>query len=60
LTTEELKGAGDAAAVSTGFGTFFFVGDVLSALAALASLTYLVIRIVETKTVQKWLGRGGE
>ena len=55
LTTEEIKVAGDAAAVSTGAATFFFVGDILSTLAALASLIYLVIRIFETKSVQRWL-----
>lgn len=44
----------DWTAVGVAFGAFF---NLLPNLAALAALIWTVIRIYETDTVQRWLGK---
>ena len=46
----------DAASIST---TIAAIAGWLPAIAALASLIWTGIRIYETQTVQKWLGKNG-
>ena len=54
MTTESTKTLVDAVSVVTVVGT---IGEVLPPLAALFTLVWTSIRIYETKTVQKMLGR---
>ena len=54
MTTESTKTLVDAVSVVTVIGT---IGEVLPPLAALFTLVWTSIRIYETKTVQKMLGR---
>lgn len=53
-TTEGVKHAVDGISVLTVVGT---LADILPALAALFSLVWSIIRIMETKTVRQWLGK---
>ena len=54
MATEGTKQVVDAVSVLTVVGT---IGDVLPPLAALFTLVWTAIRIYETKTVQRMLGR---
>lgn len=54
METESTKTFVDALSVVTVVGT---IGEVLPPLAALFTLVWTAIRIYETKTVQKMLGR---
>ena len=54
MATEGTKTVIDAVSVVTVVGT---IGEVLPPLAALFTLVWTVIRIYETKTVQRLLGR---
>ena len=54
MATESTKQMIDAASVVTVVGT---LGEVLPPLAALFTLVWTSIRIYETKTVQKMLGK---
>lgn len=54
MATESTKQVIDAVSVVTVVGT---IGDVLPPLAALFTLIWTGIRIYETKTVQRLLGR---
>jgi len=51
---ETTKNIVDALSVATVLGTLM---SYLPAIAALASLVWSLIRIYETKTVQRWLGK---
>jgi hypothetical protein len=51
---ETIKHVTDGLSIVTVIGT---LADILPALAALFSLVWSLIRIYETETVQKWLGR---
>jgi hypothetical protein len=51
---ETLKYAIDAASIFTVVGTMI---SMLPAIAALFTIIWTVIRIYETKTVQRWLGK---
>jgi hypothetical protein len=51
---ETIKHVTDGLSIVTVIGT---LADILPALAALFSLVWSLIRIYETATVQKWLGR---
>jgi hypothetical protein len=51
---ETFKYAIDAASIFTVVGT---IVSVLPAVAALFTIIWTVIRIYETKTVQRWLGK---
>jgi hypothetical protein len=51
---ETLKYAIDAASIFTVVGT---IVSVLPAVAALFTIIWTVIRIYETKTVRRWLGK---
>jgi len=53
-TTEGVKHIVDGLSIVTVLGT---LAEVLPALAALFSLIWSVIRIMETDTVRKWLGK---
>jgi hypothetical protein len=53
-STETIKHVTDGLSIVTVIGT---LADILPALAALFSLVWSLIRIYETETVQKWLGR---
>ena len=52
--TDEVKSAVDVAAISTGIGSWLAI---LPDIAALLSVTWLALRIWETKTVQRLLRR---
>ena len=52
--TEGIKQVTDGLSVLTVVGT---LADVLPALAALFSLVWSIIRIMETETVRGWLGK---
>lgn len=52
---EQLKHLGDVLSIGTVLAT---IAGWLPALAALVSIAWGVIRIYETKTVQRWLGKG--
>ena len=52
---EHTKHAIDWASLSIAFGTLL---QVLPSIAAALSIVWSVIRIYETKTVQKWLAKG--
>ncbi len=52
--TEEIKQAVDVSAAATG-GLVFF--DLIQPIAGLFTIIWLAIRIFETATVQRWLGR---
>lgn len=52
--TEEIKQAVDVSAAATG-GLVFF--DLIQPIAGLFTIIWLAIRIWETATVQRWLGR---
>lgn len=52
---ETAKGAIDALSLVTVVGTLV---DVLPAIAAIFSIVWSAIRIYETETVQRWLGKG--
>lgn len=52
---ETAKSAVDALSLVTVVGTLV---DVLPAIAAIFSIVWSAIRIYETKTVQRWLGKG--
>lgn len=51
---EEAKRVGDTTAIGAAFATFF---KLLPDITALFAFIYLLIRLYETKTVQRWLGR---
>jgi hypothetical protein len=51
---ETIKHVTDGLSIVTVIGT---LADILPALAALFSLVWSLIRIYETATVQKWLGK---
>jgi hypothetical protein len=51
---ETIKHIGDALSMSIVFAT---IAAWLPAIAALFSIVWTTIRILETKTVQKWLGK---
>lgn len=54
--SEQLKQVGDTTAIGAAMASFFeLLPAVLSNISALFALVYLLIRIYETKTVQKWL-----
>jgi hypothetical protein len=53
-TGESLKYVADAASVLTVVGTLV---NVLPSLAAIFTIVWTSIRIYETKTVQRWLGK---
>lgn len=53
-TADSTKTAIDAVSVFTVIGT---LSELLPPLAALATIIWTTIRIFETKTVRKWLGR---
>ena len=53
-TGESLKHVADAASVLTVVGTLV---NVLPSLAAIFTIVWTSIRIYETKTVQRWLGK---
>lgn len=52
--SEAAKYVGDAAAITVTLGTIM---EFLPAVAAVLTIVWTGIRIYETKTVQKWLGR---
>lgn len=52
---QAMKGAGDFVSISVVLGT---LASVLPSMAALLSIVWSAIRIWETRTVQRWLGRG--
>tara|TARA_R100001443_G_scaffold70907_3_gene79251 strand:+ start:3686 stop:3850 length:165 start_codon:yes stop_codon:yes gene_type:complete len=52
--TEPLKIAGDVGAISIVLAT---ITEYLPAASAILSLIYIAIRIYETRTIRKWLGR---
>jgi len=52
---ETAKGAIDALSLVTVVGTLM---EVLPAIAAIFSIVWSAIRIYETETVQRWLGKG--
>jgi len=54
MTTESTKTLVDAVSVVTVVGT---IGEVLPPLAALFTVVWTIIRIYETKTVQKMMGK---
>lgn len=54
VTHESIKAAADGLSIGTVVATLF---GWLPQIAALASLIWTGIRIYETKTVQRWLGR---
>jgi len=54
MATESAKHAVDALSIATVVGT---LADILPALAALFSLVWSIIRILETDTVRNWLGK---
>jgi hypothetical protein len=51
---EAAKQIGDAVSIGVAIAT---VADWLPALAALLTIVWTTIRICETKTMQRWLGR---
>ena len=53
-TTETVKHVTDGLSIITVLGT---LAEILPALAALFSLVWSIIRILETDTVRKWLGK---
>ena len=53
-TTETVKHVTDGLSIITVVGT---LADILPALAALFSLVWSIIRIMETDTVRGWLGK---
>ena len=53
-TTEGVKHITDGLSVLTVVGT---LAEILPAMAALFSLIWSIIRIMETETVQGWLGK---
>ena len=53
---EQFKHAGDALSIA---GVIATLAGWLPAVAALLSIVWTGIRIYETKTVQRWLGREG-
>lgn len=53
-TTETVKHVTDGLSIITVLGT---LADILPALAALFSLVWSIIRIMETRTVRQWLGK---
>lgn len=55
--TDHDKAILDAAAIATAVGTIM---DFLPAIAALLTIVWTGIRIYETKTVQRWLGKETE
>lgn len=54
MSTETTKTALDAASIVTVIGT---LADILPAIAALFTIVWTAIRIYETETVQKMLGK---
>jgi len=56
-STEPLKNTLDVVAGGTAFATLF---GALPPIAAAISIIYTLVRLWETKTVQGWLGRGGD
>lgn len=56
-TSEQVKSIGDAASVITVVGT---LADILPSLAALFTIIWTGVRIYETQTVQKLLGKKNE
>ena len=53
-SAETIKHVTDGLSIVTVIGT---LADVLPALAALFSIVWSVIRILETRTVRNWLGK---
>ena len=53
-TTETVKHVTDGLSIITVLGT---LAEILPALAALFSLVWSIIRIMETDTVRDWLGK---
>jgi hypothetical protein len=53
-TTEGIKHVVDGLSIVTVLGT---LADILPALAALFSLVWSIIRIMETDTVRGWMGK---
>ena len=53
-STETIKHVTDGLSIVTVLGT---LADILPALAALFSLVWSIIRILETDTVRGWLGK---
>lgn len=56
MSHDSIKYATDGAAVGVWLGALL---NQLPAIAAILSIIWTVIRIYETKTVQRWLGRDG-
>lgn len=56
-TSETVKHAVDALSIVTVVGTLV---NVLPSIAAVFTIIWTVIRIIETKTVQGWLGNKGD
>ena len=54
IQAELVKQVGDTTAVGTAFAAFFHL---LPDITAVFALIYLLIRMYETETVQKWRGR---
>jgi hypothetical protein len=55
-TSETVKHAVDALSIVTVVGT---LADMLPSIAAVFTIVWTVIRIIETNTVQGWLGKKG-
>ena len=53
VTVEHIKHTADAGAVTIAFGSFI---ELMPAIASLVSIAWMLIRIYETKTVQRFLG----
>ena len=54
MNVEHAKQVGDAVSMATVVGTLM---EVLPAISAVFVIIYTGIRIYETKTVQKWIGK---
>ena len=54
MNVEHVKQVGDAVSMATVVGTLM---EVLPAISAVFVIIYTGIRIYETKTVQKWIGK---
>jgi hypothetical protein len=53
---ETAKRVGDALSIGAVVGS---VAGWLPPIAAFVTIIYTLVRLYETKTVQKWIGRGG-
>jgi len=54
MNVEHVKQVGDAVSMATVVGTLM---EVLPAISAVFVIIYTGIRIYETKTIQKWIGK---